>query len=284
MAKTRKIKNESIAFKLTIWTALILLLAVMLLPFLVLINTALKSNVDFLNNPISIAPLRPIGEMFSNFVEAVRVLDVANRLLYTVVLTISSTIISCLIIVLAAFPLARGHFKSYNKVFIFIIASQFFPGSLVANIFLVQKLYLYNNPLVLVLFWGLGGLSVHIFMVIQFIRSLPVELDESAFMDGCGYFKYIFSFVIPLSKPILTTVFVLRLVGAWNDFLTPYVYMVDQKFMTISTGLYSFKGQFNNNWPGMAAATLTVAFPVIILYAIMQRYIIEGVTTGALKG
>ena len=160
----------------------------------------------------------------------------------------------------------------------------FFPGSLVANIFLVQKVGLYNNPLVLLIFWGFGGLTVYIFMAIGFIKTIPVELDEAAFIDGCGYYRYIFSIVIHMLKPILTTIFILKLVGAWNDFLTPYVYLVEDRYMTISTGLYAFKGQFSSNWPGLAAATFTVSTPVIILYIFMQRYIIDGMTDGALKG
>ena len=199
-------------------------------------------------------------------------------------MTVGSALISCVVVTLVAYPLARNHFKGSGKVFGFILISMFFPGSLVANIFLVQNLGLYNNPVVLIIFWGFGGLTVYIFMTMQFISELPKDLDEAAFIDGCGYFRYIFQFVIRLSLPILSTVFILKLVGAWNDFLTPYIYLIEDRFMTISTGLFAFRGQFSSNWPGLAAATFSVALPVIILYVFLQRYIIEGMAAGALKG
>lgn len=258
--------------------------AVMVYPLLLVLNVSFKSQQEFLTDPSGIFDWKPIGELFSNYKYAFDVMDVFGRLIYTILVTVGSALISCIVITLAAFPLARGHFKGSGKVFGFILISMFFPGSLVANIFLVQNLGLYNNPLVLIIFWGFGGLTVYIFMVMQFIRELPRDLDEAAFIDGCGYFHYIFGFVIHLSLPILSTVFILKLVGAWNDFLTPYIYLIEDRFMTISTGLFSFKGQFSSNWPGLAAATFTVALPVIVLYVILQRYIIEGMAAGALKG
>ena len=280
----KKLRKEPLWLSIVLMAVLIILALVMLFPIGLVVNVSLKSIDEFRNNPTGIFEIKSFSELVANYIDAFKVLDIFKRLLYTLFITISSAVISCIVVVLVSYPLARNHFKGTGKVLTFIIISMFFPGSLVANIFLVQKVGLYNNPLVLLIFWGFGGLTVYIFMAIGFIKTIPVELDEAAFIDGCGYYRYIFSIVIHMLKPILTTIFILKLVGAWNDFLTPYVYLVEDRYMTISTGLYAFKGQFSSNWPGLAAATFTVSTPVIILYIFMQRYIIDGMTDGALKG
>lgn len=280
----KKIKYEPTWVRVLCAVALIVMSAIMLFPLLLVLNVSFKTTAEFAAKPSGLFDLKPLGALFANYRDAFETLDIFRRLLYTVAMTAGSALISCVVVTLVAYPLARNHFKGTGKVFGFILASMFFPGSLVANIFLVQNLGLYNNPLVLVIFWGFGGLTVYIFMAIQFVRDIPRDLDEAAFADGCGYFHYIFRFIIPLMKPILSTVFILKLVGGWNDFLTPYIYLIEDRYMTISTGLFAFKGQFSSNWPGLSAATFTAALPVIVLYIFLQRYIIEGMAAGALKG
>lgn len=282
--KTKKLHKEPVWVTILCTAALILMALIMVFPLLLVVNVSLKTQTEFEQNPSGIFAWKPAGELFANYSYAFESMNIFGRLFYTVAMTVGSALISCIVVTLVAYPLARNHFKGSSKVFNFILISMFFPGSLVANIFLVQNLGLYNNPVVLIIFWGLGGLTVYIFMTMQFISELPKDLDEAAFIDGCGYFRYIFQFVIRLSLPILSTVFILKLVGAWNDFLTPYIYLVDDRFMTISTGLFNFRGQFSSEWPVIAAATFSVALPVIILYVFLQRYIIEGMAAGALKG
>ena len=85
-------------------------------------------------------------------------------------------------------------------------------------------------------------------------------------------------------KPIIATVFMLKMIGAWNDFVTPYLFLIKPEFRTLSTGLFLFRGQYANNWPVLSAAILIVIFPMVLLYIFVQRYIIEGITAGALKG
>ena len=282
--KVKKLRKEPVWVTILCTAALILMALIMVFPLLLVLNVSLKTQTEFNQNPSGIFDWKPIGELFSNYSYAFERMNIFGRLLYTVAMTVGSALISCVVVTLVASPLARNPFKGSGKVFGFILISMFFPGSLVANIFLVQNLGLYNNPVVLIIFWGFGGLTVYIFMTMQFISELPKDLDEAAFIDGCGYFRYIFQFVIRLSLPILSTVFILKLVGAWNDFLTPYIYLIEDRFMTISTGLFAFRGQFSSNWPGLASATFSVALPVIILYVFLQRYIIEGMAAGALKG
>ncbi len=282
--KVKKLRSEPIWLTILCVAILIFMALVMLYPLLLVVNVSFKTQQEFILNPTGLFEWKPLSELFANYSNAFERMNVLGRLLYTIVMTVGSALISCIVITLISYPLARNHFRGSGKIFGFILISMFFPGSLVANIFLVQNLGLYNNPLVLIIFWGLGGNTIYIFMTMSFICELPKDLDEAAFIDGCGYFRYIFGFIIRLSLPILSTVFILKVVGAWNDFLTPYIYLIEEKYMTISTGLFAFRGQFSSDWPGLSAATFTVALPVIVLYIFLQRYIIEGMVAGALKG
>ena len=125
---------------------------------------------------------------------------------------------------------------------------------------------------------------MNIFMMVGFIKSLPRDLDDAAFIDGCTYFRYILQVALPLLLPIVSTIIVFKAVRVWNDFLSPLIYLPNAKYRTISTGLYMFMGSYTNEWPLRACAIMIIASPMVVLYVFMQRYIIEGMTAGALKG
>src|SRR5690554_5577617 len=257
----------------------------MLYPILILVNISFKTIQEFLREPNSWVSVNFFNaSTYINYIEAWKKLEVLNRFMLTTIMTLSAGIITVIVSVLAAFPLSRGHFKHSNKVFAFFLASIFFPGSLVATINLMQLLKLYNNPVGVILLWALGGLSVNVFIMVGFIKGVPRELDDAAIIDGCSYYRYIFTIAMPLMKPIVATVFVLKVIGSWNDFVTPYLFLVSREFKTLSTGLFLFRGQYANNWPMLSAAIIIVALPMVILYIFLQRFIIDGMTQGALKG
>lgn len=265
--------------------ALLIMAALMLYPLFMLVNVSFKPLMTFLREPMSLDRINLFdSETWQNYQTAWVRLEVFRRFWITVIMTLSAATLTSVVSALAAFPISRGHFKHANKVYIFFLMSMFFPGSLIATIFFMQLFRLYDNPIGVVLLWALGGLAINIFIMVGFIKGVPRELDDAAIMDGCPYFKYIFLIAAPLMKPIIATVFMLRAIGSWNDFITPYLFLTSQRFRTLSTGLFLFKGQYANNWPVLAAAIIIVAAPMVILYIFMQRYVIEGMTAGALKG
>ena len=282
----KKNKNSLTNKSFLIFSYIVLfILAVMMLgPLLSLLNLSFKSDSEFYADPMAIAQIKSLSEMFANYRTAFEKLDVISRFFRTVIICLSAAVIHVLIIILAGYPLSRGHIKHTNAVYTFILASMFFPGSLLATIFLIEMLGLYNSPLSLVCLWSFGGIAMHIFMIFNFVKSVPKELDEAAFIDGCSYFKVIIVIVLPLLTPIMATIFMLKFINCWNDFMTPYIFLVTNDLMTLSTGLFLFKGQYSNNWPLLAASTVIVALPMTILYIFLQKFIISGMTAGALKG
>lgn len=276
MKRRKKIKPGTIVC----FALLCLLAAIMLYPLLTIVNISLKSYTDYLNDPLGIVT-KPTLE---NFKTVMAGMNVVATTLNTLWLTFVACILNALVCILAAFPISRFYFRGANKLYTFILASMFFPTSLVATISLVQGLGIYGKPAGLIAIWTVGSLQLNTFMLVGFIKGLPKELDEAAFIDGCGYFRYLITVALPLMKPIIATIMVLKAISCWNDFLSPYIYMGNSAVKTLSTGLYLYMGQFASKWNLLSAAIFIVAIPMVILYVFTQRFIIEGMTSGALKG
>jgi raffinose/stachyose/melibiose transport system permease protein len=109
-------------------------------------------------------------------------------------------------------------------------------------------------------------------------------LDEAAAMDGCGYVRFVWSIILPLIRPAVATVIVLHAIGVWNEIITPTIYLTNEKYYPITRGLIVFQGVYGSQWPTLAAAVLMLTVPMLILFLFLQRYIISGLTAGAVKG
>ncbi|MET2013004.1 carbohydrate ABC transporter permease [Microbacterium chocolatum] len=248
-------------------------------PLLFLLNTALKTSEEFVADPIGPTQSFAIG----NFVEAWEAGNFGayffNSLLYTLVAGVISTVAALLL----AFPVARGYLAG-SKAFwpAFFVVSLFLPNALTAQFQLMLELDLYGSRLGYILLQG-ASLGIGPLLIMGYLRSLPRELDEAAAIDGCGYFRYLLTFIVPLARPVIITVFVLQCIGTWNDIILATIYLADPAKYPVTVGLFAFKGQYSNDWALLAAAVLLVAIPLILLYAFVQKYIIAGVTDGALK-
>ena len=174
----------------------------------------------------------------------------------------------------------RGGSRIIGLLFVLAL---FLPNVLITQFQLILQLGLYNSRigymLLLISSLGIGPL-----LIIGYLRSLPRELDEAAAMDGCGYFRYVWTFVVPLCKPVLTAVFILQTIAIWNDIIGATIYLSSPDLKTVSQGLFAFYGQNGKNeWALLAAATLIVAAPLIVVYLAFQRFFISGALKGSLK-
>lgn len=248
-------------------------------PLLFLLNTALKTSEEFVADPVGITQSFAIG----NFVEAWEAGDFGQYFFNSLLYTLTAGVISTVAALLLAFPVARGYIRG-SKAFwpAFFVVSLFLPNALTAQFQLMLELGLYGSQLGYILLQG-AGLGIGPLLIMGYMRSIPRELDEAAAIDGCGYFRYLLTFVIPLARPVIITVFVLQCIGTWNDIILATIYLADPAKYPVTVGLFAFKGQYSNDWALLAAAVLLVAIPLILLYAFVQKYIIAGVTDGALK-
>jgi raffinose/stachyose/melibiose transport system permease protein len=141
---------------------------------------------------------------------------------------------------------------------------------------------LYNSPVGYVMLFLINPIGVVI--LVNYVKTLPRELDEAAALDGCGYLRFVTTIVIPLIRPAIATVAVLHAIGIWNELILPTIYLTNKDFYPITRGMIVFQGVYGSNWPTLAAAVLIMTLPMVIIFLVLQRQIVSGLTSGAVKG
>ena len=250
-----------------------------LFPLLFLLNTALKSNAEFNADPVGVLTSINFGNFASAWVKGNFGAYILNSVLYTACAAGLGTLVSLLL----GFPVGRGYFrhtKLWNLVFVLML---FLPNALITQFQLVRNLGLYDNRLGYILIMA-AGVGVGPILMTGFVKSLPKELDEAAALDGIGYWRYLFTFVLPLARPAIATIFILQAIGVWNDIILATILLPDQSKSPLTLGLFAFQGTYTSQWGLLSAATLIVAAPLVIAYIFLQRYLVGGVIGGAVKG
>jgi raffinose/stachyose/melibiose transport system permease protein len=202
-----------------------------------------------------------------------------NSLIYTLAI-VSGTL---LIATLAAFPIARGHLRGTNGFYILFLSGILLPAGFIPQFFILQQLGLYNTQVGYILLWC-SRVALPIFVLTGFIKTIPTELDDAAAIDGCPYIRYVFQIIVPLLKPALSVVGLILAIRVWNDIIGPVIFLPSKDIKPISAGLLQFFAENAADWTLIAAAILITASPLVLLYVFAQRYIIAGMTSGALKG
>jgi len=259
---------------------LILLIFVILYlgPMLMLVNTSFKTLGEFFKDPIGLAP----SLSFNNFTEAWQKANFPQYLVNSFIYTAVATTIFVLTSLFVAFPIARGYFKGSKVILTLYVIALFLPPALIPQFQLILNLGLYNSRAGYILLFLINPIGMII--LVNYIKSIPRELDESAAMDGCGYFRFVLQIILPLIRPAVATVTVLHAIGIWNELILPTIYLTNQKLYPVTRGLIVFEGVYGSNWPALAAAVLMLMLPMLILFMFLQRYIISGLTEGSVKG
>jgi raffinose/stachyose/melibiose transport system permease protein len=259
--------------------AVVVLLAIIYLgPLLMLVNTSLKTTQSFAVNATGLAT-----ELnFTNFAEAWEKANFPRYLLNSIIYTAAATTVFVVTGVFVAFPIARGYVKYAGALLTLYVIALFLPPALIPQFQLILNLGLYNTPQGYILLFVVN--AVGIVILVNSVKSIPRELDEAAALDGCGYMRFVWSIVLPLLRPAVATVTVLHAIGIWNEIIAPTIYLTNEKYYPITRGLIVFQGVYGSEWPTLAAAVLMLAVPMIILFLFLQRYIISGLTAGAVKG
>ncbi|GAA2107915.1 carbohydrate ABC transporter permease [Microlunatus panaciterrae] len=265
--------------RLLSYLAVLVVMVLYLFPLLFLLNTALKSNAEFFSNPLGMVKHLAIN----NFSQAWRQGNfgayMLNSILYTAVAAGLGTFISLLV----GFPVSRGYLKHTKLWYGLFVAMLFLPNSLVTQFQLVLRLNLYDTRLGYMLMMA-AGVGVGPLLVAGYVKSVPVELDEAAALDGVGYLRYLFGFLPALLKPVLSTIFILQAIGVWNDIILATILLPDQTKSPVTLGLFAFQGTYTSQWSLLSAATIIVAAPLLVAYVFLQRYLVASVVGGAVKG
>ncbi len=205
-----------------------------------------------------------------------------NSFFYTTSVVIGIVLISSM----AAYAFSRLHFPGKNIIFAIFLAAMMIPipGSFVALYVLLNKLHLRNTPIGYILCMINVGLSTSIFLLKTFFDKMPKELEDAARIDGCSKFGIWWYVALPLAKPVLAVVVVFNALNVWNEYVLALIIFDSRKYMPLQVALETFRGEFVTNYPLLMAALTITALPIIILYILMQKYIVKGVTAGAVVG
>lgn len=278
--KIEKKKRDWFPIIRTIILSSITLCAVM--PLLVLPIISLKVKSEFIMSPLTF----PSKLDFENYTEVFQRAKIFKTYGNSFLILICSLVIEIISGSMAAYAITKMKYK-HGSIFSagFLIPMIFPIQSITVPLYLIyRKIGLLNTFTGVILVEAAVGLPIVVFMMTSFMKSIPIQISESAFMDGAGHFTVFTRLIFPLLKPVVSTVAIICGMAIWNDFYMPMIMITDQKKKTIPLKIYDFMGQYNNDWTLVCTCIVYVVVPLIIMYCILQKNIINGVVAGAVKG
>ena len=221
-----------------------------------------------------------------NFADAWVMTDYPRKFMNTLFITVVNLIFTILTNSMVAYAITRN--KDKNKLFslayYYFVSAMFIPFNVIMLPLVKQASSFHMDNIVGITFlYIIFGLPMNIFLYSGFVKSVPVALDEAAYIDGATPFQTFYRIIFPLMKPMSATVAILSFMWTWNDFSMPLVLLSEEKYQTLQLAQYVFKGQFNTEYNLAFASYLLVLLPILLVYVFCQKWIIEGVTNGAVK-
>ncbi|WP_019912097.1 carbohydrate ABC transporter permease [Paenibacillus sp. HW567] len=260
---------------------LYLLLLAFLTPFLLIVMNSFKTTQQFFENPLSL----PATIKFDNYASAFKDMDFLQGFVNSLIITAIAVFIIIIFSAMTGYLFVRYKWKLNAFLFFLMLASMALPFQvlMIPLVMLYGNMDLLNNKMTL-LFMYLGfGVPFGVFTFHGFIKGIPYELEESAFIEGSSRLRTFFSVVLPLLKPVFVTLLVLDVLWIWNDYLLPSLVLLssDQKTLPLST--YAFFSSYSVDYAPLMAGLIMTIIPVLVIYLFLQKQIIQGITEGALK-
>ncbi len=277
-------KVRNIAGKTVIYTLLSLWAVIVLFPFYWMILTSVKSygayNSEYIPKFFTLSPT------FQNYVDAFTEVPLAKYFLNTVIFTVATTALMLIVIVFAAFAFARLEFRGKNLVFTLFLALMMIPNELVVitNFVTITNMDLRNTFLGLIL---PSVTSVfYIYLLKENFAQVPDELYYAAKVDATSDLKYLFKVLLPICKPTVVTIVILKVIECWNSYVWPRLITDDKNYFLVSNGIQEIRenGFGRENIPAMMAAVVVISLPLIVLFLVFRKKIMAGVSRGGTKG
>lgn len=259
-------------------------LLVILYPFLFVLFSSVKTNnQDIASNPFGL----PGSITFDNYVNAWVNAKISTYFFNSLYIGVLSACLSILFASMLAFAVTRMRYNRISAViFQLILLGMLIPNnSLLLPIYgIMRKLDILDTHMALILPYVANAIPFSVIILAAFMRSLPGEIEEAAVMDGLGSARLFVRMIIPLTVPAIVTVFIINFLGNWNEFLLANYFLSSEELRTLPVGMVGFRDAYNTNYAQMSAGIIFSVLPVMIIYAILQEKIIEGVTAGSVKG
>jgi multiple sugar transport system permease protein len=274
------IRTRTVSAKTGKYLSLVIAAICTLLPLVTVVFASLKSKQEY----GATGPLAPPSNWFNfeNFVTAFNSGQMLQGFINTMIVLVVSLAGTILIGTMAAYALDRFEFRGRKLVMGLFLVATLIPSvtSQVATFQVVNGLGLYDTKAALILLF-MGTDIIAIYLFIQFMASIPVSLDEAAMIDGANRWTIYWRIILPLLRPAIATVVIIKGIAIYNEFYSPFLYLPSEDL--ISTSLFRFKGPFGSQWEIISAGTLIVIIPTLIAFLLLQRWIYKGLTSGAVK-
>ena len=274
-------KKKSLAFKIFIYSANIIISLIIAFPFLWLIITSLKTYDQIYSFPILYWPTEITFEHYMHIFR----LDFPRYFLNSIVIGLGTALLSILIAVFPAYASARFKFKGKNSMLISILLSQMFPQIVfVVPFFIVlRQLSLLNTYPGMMISYLPFTTSIAVWMIRSFFINLPQSLGESAMLDGCNRLQVFYKIYLPLAIPGIAAVGIYAFLFSWSELMFAMSYLSDKSMQTVPVFLSLFVGQYQTRWGPLFAGSIVASLPPMIVFAFLQNYFIKGLTSGAVK-
>lgn len=267
-------------------TILILLCAGVIIttaPMVYMLSTSFKAHAYIPEFPPQFIPQNPT---LDNFNTAFNSRNFGTSLFNSVRVAVATSALVTILTSMMAYSFARFDFPGKTLIFYTVLAMMMVPTMMliIPQFLLAKRLDLLNSLNGLVLAYTAGAMAFNMFLLRGFFESLPRELEESALIDGANHFVIFSRVMVPLAKPALSTVAVFSFLGAWDEYVWALTVLTDVHKRTLPIAIANFRGVHGSDWGLIFAASLTAVIPTIVIFVFFQRYFVQGITTGAVKG
>ena len=265
------------------WILVLVALALVLFPFYWMVNTSLKPASEiFLSPPTFVSP----NWSFDAYTTVLTQRPFTRYFFNSLVVTLGTTVLSVTLAAFAAYGFTRFFPRGATPFVIFLLFTKMLPETLLIIPYfqLMSDLGLLNSYLALVLAYSSFALPFSVWMLIGFFRSIPRAIDEAAIMDGASYLQTFVRVILPLAKPGLVAVALFTFLIAWNSYLWALVLTTDSTMHVLSVGVANMVGEYRVQWNELMAAAVIAALPVMVLFSLLEKHLINAITSGAVKG
>jgi raffinose/stachyose/melibiose transport system permease protein len=263
---------------------LVLIVLIWTVPILWIIVLSLKSNIEIFNYPLSL----PDPPKFINYVVAWKRINFPILAKNTLIIAFFTLLLGLTFTTMSSFAIARFRLsaKLQNVIFVYFITGMFLPVFVMLSplFVLINKLGFYDTYLAVILPYVGGCASMNSLILVGAMKGIPQSLEEAAILDGCGVTRILVSILVPILKPAIATVLLLHFLGVWNEFPLVSVMISSTSKITIALAASFFKGLYTVDYATQSAAVMIVTIPQLVVFIIFQRYVIEGIAAGAVKG
>lgn len=252
------------------------------MPIYAMVVISLKTTRELIYSPLAF----PKSLYLQNFKDAWKLLRLGTVYKNSLIVASVSVIIRILLASMASFTLAKRVNLVNRFLYVLFLSGLMIPiyTVLVPLLRLIKNLGLMNSHLGLIVVYIAMGMPFAVFMLTGFVKAIPDELLEAAVLDGCSVYRTFWTIVFPLLKSAVTTLFILDFLSVWNDFLLPMLTLSDNSLKTVTVVMYNFYGEFGTRWEMTFAGYTLAIIPIVIVYLLLQKNIVEGIMIGAVKG